>query len=157
MVSTPQTKDLHMRFERQLMDADAAYEKAKQRADLTNEELGRFLVTKEGESMKEAQMSPRGGGPKRTGLTKAVARSGLLLKGKNPGSIQRQEEDVRTRMSSASTAFEKARSDFKVLHQDYFINQLPRITRVRSQLLISVNVLTQSLLAIGIERMRGRD
>lgn len=115
------------------MESDSMYEKAKQRVELTNEELERVLFAKEGESMKEAQMSPRAGNPKRQGLTKAVvARSGLLLKGKNPGSIQRQEEDVRTRMSSASTAFEKARNDFKVLRQDYFTNQLPRIIRVCS-------------------------
>jgi len=114
------------------MDADTTYEKSKQRVDVTGEELERILVAKEGESMKDAQMSPRGGNPKRTGLTKAVAKSGLLLKGKNPGSIQRQEEDVRMRMSSASTAFEKARNDFRVLRQDYFTNQLPRIIRVRS-------------------------
>ena len=114
------------------MDADTAYEKAKQRVEFTNEELERLLVAKEGETMKDAQMSPRAGNPKRAGgLTKAVARSGLLLKGKNPGSIQRQEEDVRTRMLSASTAFEKARNEFKSLRQDYFTNQLPRIIRVR--------------------------
>ena len=112
------------------MEADTAYEKAKQRIELTNEDLVRVLAAKEGESMKEAQMSPRGGNLKRTGLTKAVARSGLLLKGKNTGSIQRQEEDVRTRMSSAGMAFEKARDDFKTLRQDYFMNQLPRIIRV---------------------------
>lgn len=114
------------------MEADTTYEKSKQRVDLTSEELERVLVAKEGESMKDAQMSPRGGNQKRTGLTRAVAKSGLLLKGKNPGSVQRQEEDVRARMSSASTAFEKARNDFKVLRQDYFTNQLPRIVRVRS-------------------------
>lgn len=113
------------------MEADATYEKSKQRVDLTNEELERILVAKEGESMKDAQMSPRGGNPKRTPLTRAVQKSGLLLKGKNPGSVQRQEEDVRIRMSSASTAFEKARNDFKSLRQDYFTNQLPRIIRVR--------------------------
>lgn len=115
------------------MEADNGYEKAKQRVELTHDELDRVLAAREGESTKEAQMSPRAGNPKRTGLTKAVvARSGLLLKGKNPGSIQRQEEDVRLRMSSASTTFEKARNDFKVLRQDYFTNQLPRIIRVRS-------------------------
>lgn len=114
------------------MEADTTYEKSKQRVDLTSEELERVLVAKEGESMKEAQMSPRGGNPKRTGISRAVVKSGLLLKGKNPVSVQRQEEDVRARMSSASTAFEKARNDFKVLRQDYFTNQLPRIVRVRS-------------------------
>lgn len=114
------------------MDADTAYEKAKQRVELTSEELERVLVAKEGETMKEAQMSPRAGNPRRAGgLTKAVARSGLLLKGKNPGSIQRQEEDVRGRMSGASTTFEKARNEFKSLRQDYFTNQHPRIIRVR--------------------------
>ena len=109
------------------MEADATYEKSKQRVDLTSEELERVLVAKEGESMKDAQMSPRGGNAKRTPLSRA----GLLLKGKNPGSAQRQVEDVRIRMSSASTAFEKARNDFKTLRQDYFTNQLPRIVRVR--------------------------
>lgn len=111
------------------MDADTAYEKAKQRVEFTSEELERVLVAKEGETMKEAQMSPRVGNPRRAGGL--MARSGLLLKGKNPGSIQRQEEDVRTRMSSASTTFEKARNEFKSLRQDYFTNQHPRIIRVR--------------------------
>ena len=65
-------------------------EKAKSRFDLTAEELERLLVQKEGENMKETAMqarSPGGVGGKRA-LGKAVAKGGLLLKGKNPGNVR---------------------------------------------------------------------
>lgn len=78
------------RYERSLQDAEAAREKSKQRFDLTAEELERVLVAKEGESMKDTAMqnrSPGGVGGKRA-LGKAVAKGGMLLKGKNPGNVR---------------------------------------------------------------------
>lgn len=56
---------------------------------MTAEELERLLLQKEGESVKESAVqgrSPGGVGGKRA-LGKAVAKGGLLLKGRNPGNV----------------------------------------------------------------------
>jgi len=123
-------------------------EKSKNRLELTSEELERVLLQKEGESIKESGVQGRSPGGKRA-IGKAVAKGGLLLKGKNPGNvpfycphirmstqylemlqIQRQEDDVRARMSAASDAFRKAMIDTQTIRQEYFNFQLPRILRV---------------------------
>ena len=63
-------------------------EKSKNRLDFMSEELERVLLHKEGESIKESAVrSPGGVGGKRA-IGKAVAKGGLLLKGKNPGNVR---------------------------------------------------------------------
>jgi hypothetical protein len=91
-VLTPmQTKELATRYERALQDSEAATEKSKNRLDLSSEELERLLLQKEGESLKDnaVQQRPIGAatGGKRA-IGKAVAKGGLLLKGKNPGNVR---------------------------------------------------------------------
>jgi hypothetical protein len=44
--------------------------------------------------------------------------------------IQRQEDDIRSRMSTASDAYRKAVTDTQAMRQEYFNFQLPRILRV---------------------------
>lgn len=44
---------------------------------------------------------------------------------------QRQEEDIRTRMSTAAELFRKAVTETQQMRQEYFNFQLPRILRVR--------------------------
>jgi hypothetical protein len=62
-------------------------EKSKARFDMTGEELERLLIQKEGESYKDTGVrSPGGAGGKRV-IGKAVAKGGLLLKGRNPGNV----------------------------------------------------------------------
>jgi hypothetical protein len=119
---------------------------AKSRFDATAEELERVLVAKEGESFKEAGMrssssnsstnnpssassngSSSGG---KRGIGKAMTKGGLLFKGKGSGSIQRQEDDVRSRMASASETYRKAVLESQALRQEYFNFQLPKILRV---------------------------
>lgn len=90
--STPiQTKDLATRYERALQESEAATEKSKNRLDISSEELERLLLQKEGESLKDnaVQQRPAGAatGGKRA-IGKAVAKGGLLLKGKNPGNVR---------------------------------------------------------------------
>ena len=83
------TKDLASRYERALQESEVATEKCKNRLDFTSEELERLLMQKEGESFKDAAFkSPTatGSGGKRV-IGKAVAKGGLLLKGKNPGNV----------------------------------------------------------------------
>lgn len=56
---------------------------------MTSEELERVLLQKEGESLKDNvvhQNRSGGAGSKRV-IGKAVAKGGLLLKGKNPGNV----------------------------------------------------------------------
>lgn len=131
-------------------------EKSKNRVEITAEELERVLLQKEGESVRETGVqgrSPGGvGGSGKRAIGKAVAKGGLLLKGKNPGNvsfpkseqfcvrvlkphcvqIQRQEDDIRARMSTASDTYRKNVTDTQAIRQEYFNFQLPRILRVRS-------------------------
>lgn len=51
--------------------------------------------------------------------------------------IQRQEDDIRTRMSTASDQYRKAVTDTQGMRQEYFNFQLPRILRVRTYYLLS--------------------
>lgn len=83
-----QTKDLATRYERALIESQGITEKSKNRLDLTSEELERVLLQKEGESFKDNTVQARQGGVagKRV-IGKAVAKGGLLLKGKNPGNV----------------------------------------------------------------------
>lgn len=69
------------------------------------------------------------GGGKRA-LGKAMTKGGLLFKGKGAGSIQRQEEDIRSRMAVASDSFRKSVLESQGLRQEYFNFQLPKVLRV---------------------------
>ena len=44
--------------------------------------------------------------------------------------IQRQEDDIRSRVSNAADAYRKAVMDTQAMRQEYFNFQLPRILRV---------------------------
>lgn len=80
-------------------------EKSKNRLEITSEELERVLLQKEGESFKDAGLQGRTPGGKRV-IGKAVAKGGLLLKGKNPG-------NVRSLAGSISAAHPRYTSDSK--------------------------------------------
>ena len=56
---------------------------------MTSEELERVLLQKEGESLKDnvVHQSRSGGAGSKRVIGKAVAKGGLLLKGKNPGNV----------------------------------------------------------------------
>jgi len=84
------TKDLAFRYERTLQESEQALEKAKNRHDTTADELQRFLITKEGESAKDAGMptSNHTRANKRV-IGKAMTKGGMLLKGKNPANVSR--------------------------------------------------------------------
>jgi hypothetical protein len=89
-----QTKELATRYERALQDSENTVEKCKSRFDTTAEELERLLIQKEGESYKDTGVrSPGGVGGKRA-LGKAVAKGGLLLKGRNPGNVSRKSHST---------------------------------------------------------------
>jgi Rho GTPase-activating protein RGD1 len=87
----PQTKDLANQFERSVEESAIITEKSKARLDATSEELERILLQKEGESFKDAGLQGRApGGSGAVGkraLGKAVAKGGMLLKGRNPGNV----------------------------------------------------------------------
>ncbi len=63
-------------------------------------------------------------------LGKAM-KGGILFKGKGPAQMQRQEDEVRGRMSMASEVFRKAVSESQAVRQEYFGLHLPKILRVR--------------------------
>jgi hypothetical protein len=112
--------------------------------------LERVLVAKEGESFKESGMRSSAsnsstntsgsggttmgvggaGAASKRGIGKAMTKGGLLFKGKGAGAMQRQEDDVRTRMAQASETFRKAVLESQALRQEYFNFQLPKILRV---------------------------
>jgi hypothetical protein len=54
---------------------------------VTSEELERVLLQKEGESFKDTAVQSRSGTSGKRVIGKAVAKGGLLLKGKNPGNV----------------------------------------------------------------------
>jgi hypothetical protein len=83
------TKDLATRYERSLVDAEVAMEKSKSRFDTIAEELERVVVAKEGESIKDlgVQQGSRNNPKGRRAIGNAVAKGGLLLKGRNPASV----------------------------------------------------------------------
>ncbi|KAF9244101.1 Rho GTPase activation protein [Melanogaster broomeanus] len=140
-----QTKELASRYERALQEAEMNMEKSKARLDVSSEELERVLLQKEGESLNESAVqakSPGVLGGKRV-LGKAVAKGGLLLKGKNPGNILRQEDDIRSRVSSASDSYRKAFTDTQTIRQEYFNFQLPRILRALKECADEIDLGTQ--------------
>lgn len=139
-----QTKDLASRYERSLQEAEISMEKSKTRLDVTSEELERVLLQKEGESFNESAIQAKPGvlGSKRV-LGKAVAKGGLLLKGKNPGNILRQEDDVRSRVSNASDSYRKALHDTQAMRQEYFNFQLPRILRALKECVDEIDLGTK--------------
>src|SRR5882762_82700 len=83
-----QTKELATRYERALQESELITEKNKNRLDITSEELERVLLQKEGESFKDSAVQGRSQGGNKRALGKAVAKGGLLLKGKNPGNVR---------------------------------------------------------------------
>ncbi|EAU90225.2 GTPase activating protein [Coprinopsis cinerea okayama7 len=139
-----QTKDLASRYERALHESEAATEKCKNRLDFSSEELERLLLQKEGESFKDTAVKAHSGGVGgKRAIGKAVAKGGLLLKGKNPGNIQRQEDDIRGRVSAASDQYRKAVTDTQAMRQEYFNLQLPRILRSLKECADEVDLGTQ--------------
>ena len=62
-------------------------------------------------------------------LGKAM-KGGILFKGKGPAQMQRQEDEVRGRMSMASEVFRKAVLESQSVRQEYFGLHLPKILRV---------------------------
>jgi len=66
--------------------------------------------------------------------------------------LQRQEDDVRLRMSNASDAYRKAVTETQAIRQEYFNFQLPRILRVSGPCLVRRVVIKLALL--GIKGMR---
>ncbi|KAF8801325.1 RhoGAP-domain-containing protein [Phlegmacium glaucopus] len=140
-----QTKDLATRYERALQESEGITEKLKNRLDITSEELERVLLQKEGESLKDnvVHQSRSGGAGGKRVIGKAVAKGGLLLKGKNPGNIQRQEDDIRSRLSTASDQYRKAVTDTQATRQEYFNFQLPRILRALKECADEIDLGTQ--------------
>ena len=116
------------------------------------DELARILLQKEGEPAKDSVVQSRTPAGGKRAIGKAVAKGGLLLKGKNPGNvppftyfhglvmttphpllqIQRQEDDIRARVQVSSQAYHKSVQETQALRQEYFNLRLPQILRVRA-------------------------
>ncbi|KAH7097534.1 RhoGAP-domain-containing protein [Auriculariales sp. MPI-PUGE-AT-0066] len=122
-----QTKDVAARYERTLQESELVTERARTRFDMTAEELERVLLAKQGENMSDTGAMQRM--PQKRALGTAVKKGGMLLKGKNFNNISRQEDDVRTRMSTTSDVYRKAVLETQTVRQEYFNFQLPRILR----------------------------
>ncbi|KAH0582558.1 hypothetical protein H2248_010496 [Termitomyces sp. 'cryptogamus'] len=137
-----QTKELATRYERALQESETSTEKCKNRLDITSEELERVLLQKEGESLKDNVVQSRAGN---TGGKRAIGKAvgGLLLKSKNPGNIQRQEDDIRSKVSTASDVYRKAMIDTQTMRQEYFNFQLPRILRSLKECTDEIDLGTQ--------------
>ncbi len=130
--SRKQARETGSRLEKNLQDAEAGVEKARGRFDTAAEDLERLLLLKSGESTKSGEIQSSGCGGVSSGkrtLGKAIGKSGLLFKNKNPQQILKQEEEIRARTSSASDAFRREVLSTQGVRQEYFNLQLPRILR----------------------------
>ena len=130
--SRKQARETALRLEKNLQDAEAGVEKARGRFDTAAEDLERLLLLKSGESTKSGEIhanSASGGSSGKRTLGKAIGKSGLLFKNKNPQQILKQEEEIRARTSSASDAFRREVLSTQGVRQEYFNLQLPRILR----------------------------
>uniref|UniRef100_V5GSB1 GTPase activating protein n=2 Tax=Kalmanozyma brasiliensis (strain GHG001) TaxID=1365824 RepID=V5GSB1_KALBG len=130
--SRKQARETGSRLEKNLQDAEAGVEKARGRFDTAAEDLERLLLMKSGESAKSGEIQSSGGGGVSSGkrtLGKAIGKSGLLFKNKNPQQILKQEEEIRARTSTASDAFRREVLSTQGVRQEYFNLQLPRILR----------------------------
>ncbi|KDN46778.1 GTPase activating protein [Tilletiaria anomala UBC 951] len=123
-------RETGQKLEKNLQDAEQGVEKARSRFDSSAEDLERLLLVKQGESAKGGELQSTGGnsGGKRT-LGKAMGKTGLLFKQKNPQQMLRQEEEIRVKTSNASDAFRKEVHQTQQMRQEYFNMQLPRILR----------------------------
>ncbi|KAF8892131.1 Rho GTPase activation protein [Infundibulicybe gibba] len=128
-----QTKDLATRYERALQESEAATGRSKNRLDMASEELERILLQKEGESLKDNTVQARQAG------TGGSGRLGKL----SPKGLQRQEDDVRTRMSTALDTYRKCVTDTQAMRQEYFNFQLPRILRALKECADEIDLGTQ--------------
>jgi len=137
------TKELATRYERNLQDSETTTEKSKARLDTTMEELGRILLQKEGEPAKDSVIQSRTPAGGKRAIGKAVAKGGLLLKGKNPGNIQRQEDDIRARVQVSSQAYHKSVQETQALRQEYFNLRLPQILRALKECADEIDLGTQ--------------
>lgn len=127
-------RDTGMRLEKNLTDAELSVEKSRSRFDAAAEDLERLLLLKSGESARGGELhglSQSNGPPGKRTLGKAIGKSSLLFKNKNPQQVLRQEEDIRSRTANASDAFRKEVQSTQTIRSDYFRLQLPRILRVR--------------------------
>ncbi|KAI0251408.1 hypothetical protein BJV78DRAFT_1211324 [Lactifluus subvellereus] len=136
-------KDLAIRYERNLQDSEITTEKSKARLDTTMEELARILLQKEGEPAKDSVVQTRTPAGGKRAIGKAVAKGGLLLKGRNPQNIQRQEDDIRARVQSFSQSYHKSVQETQGLRQEYFNFQLPRILRSLKECADEIDLGTQ--------------
>ncbi|KAL7421093.1 hypothetical protein Q5752_003977 [Cryptotrichosporon argae] len=146
-------KENGTRYQVILQESEMVMDKAKARFDSTAEELERVLVAKEGESFKDSGMRSSASGSSSTASTTSTVpgpnKRGIgkaakgLFKGKNPAQMQRQEDDVRARMASASEAFRKAVLESQALRQEYFNFQLPKILRLLKECADELDMGTQ--------------
>lgn len=135
-----QHKDNGARYEKQVLDAEQALEKAKYRFDTTAEELERILIAKEGENVKDAGSMighhhhagapPHSSSKDRRGIGKAITKGGMLFKSKGPAQMQKQEDEVRARMNTASEVFRKAVATNQQTRAEWFNLHLPKVLRV---------------------------
>ncbi|KAH9987508.1 GTPase activating protein [Russula vinacea] len=137
------TKELATRYERNLQDSEITTEKCKARLDTTMDELARILLQKEGEPAKDSVVQTRTPAGGKRAIGKAVAKGGLLLKGKNPGNIQRQEDDIRNRVQVSSQAYHKSVQETQALRQEYFNLRLPQILRALKECVDEIDLGTQ--------------
>lgn len=127
-----------------LQDSDQQMDKAKARLDSTTEELERVLVAKEGENYRDANLRTDAlpSSNNKRGIGKALNKG--LFKGKNPAQMQKHEDEVRQRMTSASEAYRKAAIENQTLRKEYYDKQLPKVVRV-SSIVLSQKLTMQAL------------
>lgn len=138
--SRKMNKDLGTRLERGLQDHDNLVDKARSRFDSAAEELEKILLVKQGESLKDPtnalhiqSAAASGTASSSTNSRRTFGKAMSRLKGpKTLAQVQRQEEDVRSRMGQSSDAYRSQVMGAQAVRTEFFNLQLPRILRVRT-------------------------
>ncbi|WVO15490.1 hypothetical protein L204_103148 [Cryptococcus depauperatus] len=146
-------KETGSRYQLIIQDAETSVDKSKIRLDGIVEELDRVLAAKEGEAYKDVRSGGHTiGGPQygfnqpqagKSKLGKAMKTGGLLFKGKGAGSLQKQEDDSRSKMDQANETFQKAVAESKQLRKEYFSFQLPKVLRLLKEVSDELDLGTQ--------------
>lgn len=115
------TRDLGLRLEKTLLDAESSVDRARHRFDAAAEDFERVMLIKHGDVARATEMQKRS-------LGMSFAKGGLF-KTKNPQQMLRQEDEFRTKRESAHDALRSEAHVAQSKRVEYFQQQLPQILR----------------------------
>ncbi|WFD29036.1 Rho GTPase-activating protein [Malassezia sp. CBS 17886] len=126
--SRRQHREMGLRLERNLNDAEQNVERARARFDLAAEDLERVLLVKQGDTARAADMSLGNAANKRT-MGMPFSRGAGLFKSKNAQQILRHEDEFRQKKAHAHDVLRNEAQNTQTIRQEYFGQHLPHVLR----------------------------